>query len=194
MLGLYQMRVIYLSTTLVLALVLGFLIWQSLTKAKLLPAGQSTQTLLLKDLPTSYCPTSAKYVIDVENTESSARVITVKNCREIDLGSISSQVKNLAGVSIKLPKSLPFRLNAAALTQTTIEYAPELGDVNNDGVIDSQDESQILKDLFLTTATTDVDGDKKVTVTDLVYARLHRGTTRASEGPVFTGWDKEIAP
>lgn len=184
------MRVVYFFTIFVLALVLGFLIWQSLNKTRWTPTAKAGSTLNLKYLPPDYCPVEIKFVAGQKAEAATGRILAVKNCREVDLSLVTSQVRAEEWLFFKLPRALPFRLSSNVLTAGTIEYAPELGDVNEDSIIDAADEALILTDMFQDETTNDIDGDKKVTAMDLAYVRLHKGVQRSSDGPVFTEWEK----
>jgi len=135
--------------------------------------------LALTNLPDRYCPSTAKVVVTKPDMNDSKIIldseVAISECRQIELKKIST----LEGISlyyyVKLPKALAFRLRVDS-NDGRYQYAPSLGDVNNDNIIDAVDE-QLVTAALLTTdpdqiAALDLDQDNKITVLDLSLTRI----------------------
>ncbi len=136
---------------------------------------KSNNTLVtFSDLPVSYCPKTANVkVADQFNEE-----MTVINCRQLDLSNLASFFNTGTNIVITLPTALPINLPVGDLKLTSqATLTPQLGDVDNNGIIDEKDEKAVADNLFTTNKAMDVDSDGTVTAADLALVRLHQGTT-----------------
>lgn len=179
------MRNLQLIIILLLAISIGYFIWRVVGGQGLDQVSTNEQKLLsLTDLPPSYCPKTAKVVTSlVAPIGQSGRTVAVTGCRSINLTSFKA-----AKVYIKLPHALSF-----AVTPGSKAYAPELGDVNEDGSINAVDETMARDNLFSTDTANlaDIDSDGSVSATDLVLVRLHQGVAAtAGENGDQINWGK----
>ena len=178
------MRNLQLIIILLLAISIGYFIWRVVGGQGFDRAGTNEKSLSLTDLPPSYCPKTAKVVTSlVAPIGQSGRIVAVTGCRSIDLTTFKAPK-----VYIKLPHALSF-----IVAPGTKSYAPELGDVNEDGSINAVDETMTRGNLFSsdTTNPADIDSDGSVGATDLVLVRLHQGVAAtASETGDQIDWEK----
>lgn len=166
------MRNLQLLLILIFALTIGYFIWQTIDGTSSQPTALKKE-LQLVDLPIQYCPKEAKIVATLGSAAvRTGRVVPVINCRTISLENFTA-----AKLYIKLPQALSFAITLP--TAGSISYAPELGDVNEDGSINAIDETIVSDNLFATGVgnEADVDSDGSVTTTDLVLVRLHQGVS-----------------
>lgn len=136
----------------------------------------------LTNLPDQYCPLQAEVVAFEVAAKISGEAlfdkqVAVDECRYIVLKNLSVQISEPRQFFIKLPNALAFKLEVDSI-KGRYQYALSLGDVNNDNVIDSNDESQVIGALFSTDPNVitknDIDQDKKVGVLDLSLTRVNR--------------------
>ncbi len=141
----------------------------------------------LTNLPDQYCPLLATFVatdLDVDSPKVLLdTAVPIDGCRFIALSKLTGLEDKAQRLFIKLPDALAFRVTIDSLSGR-YQYAPALGDVNDDNIIDSTDEAQISAALFSTdpsqVSTFDLDRDKSISVLDLAITRLNRrsGLTR----------------
>lgn len=175
------MRSLYIVTIAFLALTAGYLIWQTILGERSKPPTVSSELSLL-DLPSRYCPTEAKAVTNLDSlTEQTARVLPITNCRTVSLAPFAAVLEAGNQLYLKIPSALPFTVSQETIA---LGYAPELGDVDGNGVIDQVDEAALIEQLTATTTlpTLDLTGDGRVDVEDLALVRLHQGVG-ATVGP-----------
>lgn len=133
----------------------------------------------LTGLPDQYCPNRAQVVVTDPKNATTILLdtsVAVEQCRYITLKGIIGSVSESRLVIIKLSRALAFRVQID-LPKGVYNYAPSLGDVNDDNIIDSLDENQVATALFSTDlakiAGNDLDRDEKVTVLDLSLIRIN---------------------
>lgn len=175
------MRNLQFLLIVVLAIITGYFIWQTVD-GNVTATTSAAKTLQLTDMPITYCPKVAKIVTNLSASASrTGQTVTVTNCRLINLANIKADQ-----AYIKLPHALSFMISPATATS----YAPELGDVNEDGSINAADEKLVIDSLFgmavndpadldndTAVTATDLDRDGSVTATDLALVRLHQGVS-----------------
>lgn len=170
------MRSLYIVTIAFLALTVGYLIWQTVMTGGIKPTANQAE-LQLSDLPTRYCPTQIRVVSSLaDRAEQTGQLLPVTSCRAVKLASLSKAAADAPLFYFKLPSALPFSLTAAELS-SGVTFAPALGDVTGDGVIDRVDESRLAARLFSQPAdpTFDLTADGVIDAEDLALVRLHQG-------------------
>ncbi len=163
------MRYLQIFVIALLVIVIGYFIWQTVDQSVGTDSTTSTTLLQLNDLPLGYCPETAKVVTSLTpSATETGKTLRVNNCRSINLSSIQAE-----RVYIKLPHALAFAVSPSAEI-----YAPQLGDVNEDGSINDVDERLVTEVLFtIGVQSADLDADQTVTATDLALVRLHQGVS-----------------
>lgn len=136
----------------------------------------------LTGLPDQYCPSQAQVIVTDSKNATTILLdasVAVEQCRYIALKGLVGSVSESRLVIIKLSRALAFRMQIDS-PKGVYHYAPSLGDVNGDNVIDSLDENQVATALFSTDlakiAENDLDRDEKVTVLDLSLIRINHRT------------------
>jgi|GEM_PF-6398969 len=168
------MRAWYSLMVVGLLLVIGFLVWRDINHSVQTTSRQTAVTLT--DLPVHYCPKQVQVVVDQANQPRVGKIIALKNCRTIELSSVLG-TSTVGQISFKLPLALPFQINVADFGTQPVTYAPELGDLNDDAVIDARDESLVSDNLFSSDNQFDLDNDGQVSVLDVALVRLHLGAS-----------------
>lgn len=150
----------------------------------------------LTNLPDQYCPLQAQVATFELNAKTSEKALldkqlVVDECRYVVLKEIFELTSEPRQLFVKLPNALAFRLQIDSV-KGRYEYAPSLGDVNGDNVIDSIDETLVSNALFSIDPTqitaNDIDQDKKVSVLDLSLTRVnHRAGAVRPDGK---NWSK----
>lgn len=138
-------------------------------------------TIELTNLPDQYCPLSAAVVATNLNTKTPKILlditVAIDECRYITLARLSGLGSEPQFIFVKISKQLAFRIQIDSM-KGRYQFAPSLGDVNNDNVIDSNDEAQVSSALFSNDEAqlnlNDLDQDKKVSVLDLGLTRINR--------------------
>lgn len=170
------MKAALIAFLIILGFALGLLVYQYLSQRQ----GQAANPIgvvSLSNRPDSYCPTAAEAKVEPANLSQN---LNVTDCRTIDLRSLATSLASGSKIYLKLPFALTVELNVGASLQSSYQISLELGDVNNDNVIDQTDEQLIRESLFIAAADSrqserDVDGDKTVTMLDLALAKLNHG-------------------
>lgn len=145
----------------------------------------------LTNLPDQYCPLQVQVATFKLNAKTSGAALSdkqlaVEECRYIVLKNISELTNEPRQLFVKLPHALAFRIQIDS-TEGRYQYAPSLGDVNGDNVIDSIDETRVADTLFSVDPTkitaNDIDQDRKVSVLDLSLTRInHRAGAIRPDG------------
>lgn len=138
-------------------------------------------TIELTNLPDQYCPLSAAVVATDLNAKTPKILlditVAIDECRYITLAKLSGLGSESQFIFIKISNQLAFRVQIDSI-KGRYQFAPSLGDVNNDNVIDAADEAQVSSALFSNDETqlnlNDLDQDKKVSVLDLSLTRINR--------------------
>ena len=168
-------NVFVLMVGIVLALIVAFVLIRP-------EAGQVRQGIIeLKNLRDQYCPLRAAVVVADPNTPNAATLfdstVVVDECRFITLNNLTGLTDGPHQVYVKLPGALAFRVVIDSTTGS-YQFAPSLGDVNEDNIIDTKDESQVAEALFSDKSAeislNDIDQDKKISVLDLSLTRVNR--------------------
>ncbi len=143
--------------------------------------GQSG-TIELTNLPDQSCPRLAAVVATDLNVKTLKILIdttvAIDECRYITLDKLSGLGDALPRlIFVKIPGMLAFRVQIDSL-KGRYQYAPSLGDVNGDNIIDSTDENAVVVALSshetAQISPSDLDQDKKVSVLDLSLTRINR--------------------
>ncbi|MEK7202095.1 MAG: hypothetical protein AAB669_00985 [Patescibacteria group bacterium] len=138
-------------------------------------------TIELTHLPDQYCPLSAAVVatdLDAKTPKILLDIeVAIDECRYITLAKLSGLGSEPQFIFVKISGQLAFRVQIDSI-KGRYQFAPSLGDVNNDNIIDSNDETQVSSALFSNDETkislNDLDRDKKVSVLDLSLTRINR--------------------
>ncbi|MDP3992622.1 MAG: hypothetical protein Q8Q05_00140 [bacterium] len=147
-------------------------------------------TIELTHLPDQYCPLSAAVVTTDLNTKTPKilldTTVAIDECRYITLAKLSGLGSGSQFIFVKISGQLAFRVQIDSI-KGRYQYAPSLGDVNNDNIIDSADETLVGSALFTSDeaqiSTNDLDQDKKVSVLDLSLTRTnHRAGVERPDG------------
>lgn len=150
----------------------------------------------LTNLPDQYCPLQvqvATFELNAKTSEKalSDKQVVVDECRYVVLKEILELTNEPRQLFVKLPNALAFQVQIDSV-KGRYQYAPSLGDVNGDNVIDSIDETLVANALFGIDPTqvtaNDIDQDKKVSVIDLSLTRInHRAGAVRPDGK---NWSK----
>lgn len=147
-------------------------------------------TIELTNLPDQYCPLSAAVVVTDLDAKTPKILhdieVAIDECRYITLDKLSGIGSGPQFIFVKISKQLAFRVQIDSM-KGRYQYAPSLGDVNNDNVIDSKDEALVNSALFSNDESQitdyDLDQDKKVSVLDLSLTRInHRAGVERPDG------------
>lgn len=138
-------------------------------------------TIELTNLPDQSCPLSAAVVVtDLKAKTPKISIdttVAVDECRYITLAKLSGLGSEPQFIFVKISNQLAFRVQIDSI-KGRYQYAPSLGDVNGDNIIDRSDETQVSSALFSNDETkislNDLDQDKKVSVLDLSLTRINR--------------------
>lgn len=174
-----QMRRFKVITVLVVvaAVLAGyFLLRPNLTQAR-------QGVIELTNLPDQYCPLLAETVVTDATTKNPTiitdRTVKILECRYIVLSELMDKSNTARQIAIKIPGALAISIGIDS-TRGHYQYAPTLGDVNDDNIIDLSDESQVSLALFSSDptliSTSDLDYDGKVSVLDLSFTRINHRT------------------
>jgi len=166
---------------LILFIVLGVAIfygWRLLRPASTPPV--ASPAIKVTNRPVRYCPTTAQLIVARVVQSSKVQVvfdetIPVRNCDTIPLAQPDLQRPGDFRVYVKLPKARAFQLAMTAPLVTQVTHPLQLGDVNNDNVIDQTDISLVEVGLKTKAADVDLDNDGASTVLDLSLTRLNQG-------------------
>lgn len=180
----------------IIVLVVAVLIFAAYITLRPSSSQQRQGVIELTNLPDQYCPLQVQVATFKLNAKTSGttlsdKQVAVEECRYIVLKNISELTDEPRQIFVKLPNALAFRMQIDS-TAGRYQYAPSLGDVNGDNVIDSLDETQVADTLFSVDPTkitaNDIDQDGKVSVLDLSLTRInHRaGAIR----PDSKNWSK----
>ena len=179
-----RIKVIIVLVVVAAVLALYFLLRPTSTQAR-------QGVIELTNLPDQYCPLLAT-VVATDSTSKSALLdanTTVDECRYITLSKLTALENAPQVIFVKLPGALAFRISIDSI-KGRYQYAPSLGDVNGDNIIDSTDESQVANALFSIDSSqvtaNDLDQDKKVSVMDLSLTRInHRAGVGRPDGKAW---------
>lgn len=147
--------------------------------------------LVLTNLPSQYCPTRARLLLSQAAASGAIidREVNVDNCRYVSLSKYLSGRQDNYIIHLKLARALAFTFELKAPLEGVVEYPVQLGDVNNDNVIDAMDDKAVSQLLFSETSPElDLNGDKIVTIDDLSIVRLNQGVGAAR--PDGAAWAK----
>lgn len=175
---------------LILWLILGLAIllaalsaWQVLSKRT-----TPSAVLTLAGLPGSYCPGQAHLVVLSQESGSSEvlsdELVMVERCRIINLDPTNQLNSNMVyNFYLKLPQALGMHFQSTWPPARSIERHIEVGDTNNDNLINSQDSQAVSAALFQKadkeTQNLDFDGDGQISVNDLSLTQTNRGVGAA---------------
>lgn len=152
-------------------------------------------TIELTNLPDQYCPLSAAVVVTDLNAKTPKIIldseVAIDECRYITFAKLSGLGSESQFIFVKISKQLAFRVQIDSM-KGRYQFAPSLGDANNDNVIDSNDEAQVSSALFSNDEAqlnlNDLDQDKKVSVLDLSLTRINRRA--GTERPDGQSWSR----
>ncbi|KKU43180.1 MAG: hypothetical protein UX60_C0033G0006 [Berkelbacteria bacterium GW2011_GWA2_46_7] len=176
-------KVIIVLVVIAAVLALYFLLRPNLTQAR-------QGVIELTNLPDQYCPLQVAIVVTDPTSKNSKALIdttvAVDECRYITLSKLATFGSEPRLIFVKLPTALAFRVSIDSI-KGRYQYAPSLGDVNGDNIIDLSDENQITSALFsadpLQVSVNDLDQDRKITVLDLSLTRInHRAGVGRPDG------------
>ncbi|MCR4277924.1 MAG: dockerin type I domain-containing protein [Candidatus Berkelbacteria bacterium] len=165
----------------IIALVVVALMFAAYIMLRPSTSQQRQGVIELTNLPDQYCPLQAQVAIFEPNTKTSEKALfdkqlVVDECRYVVLKEILELASEPRQLFVKLPNALAFRLQIDSV-KGRYQYAPSLGDVNGDNVIDSIDETLVANALFgidpIQITANDIDRDKKVSVLDLSLTRVN---------------------
>lgn len=167
---------VLLNTLLVLTfLALVIFGWQYFATNR--PSGL-TPVLTLGNIPGQDCPKNAQLVItDIRKKVVTDRTVVIDSCQNISFSDLSNKRGSFT-VYLKVPGALAFKEVVTLPLAGSLSHDLAFGDINNDNVIDSLDESQVLDGLFKNSAplpAADINKDGVVTALDLAYVRLNKG-------------------
>lgn len=147
--------------------------------------------LRLTNRPTTFCPTSAQVVIVQTANPKTIDFdddVAVANCDQVILeaGSLSGTVEYQLFVLV--PGARALRVVAAGPILTLIDAPIQLGDTNDDNVINEVDQRFVEARIGQTSVealAADVDGDRQVTILDysLVATNQGAGQVRPDQKP-----------
>ncbi|HUD20877.1 MAG TPA: dockerin type I domain-containing protein [Candidatus Saccharimonadales bacterium] len=175
-------RSLWMLISLAILILVGLSAWQLLNLQK---KSQVTGSLVLDDLPTSYCPKEAQVVLRIagENQNLTDQTVSLADCHTIALSPLLAGHNGSLKIWVRLPQALAFSRDFNWPLTQDLTYAPRLGDSNGDNVVDGADEQAVSAQIFAANDTNvgsaDIDGDGRVTVLDLSLVKLNQGVGAA---------------
>lgn len=176
----------YFFGTVVLALI-GFAYYTFVYNPLSAAAPSGSAELTLGEIPHQICPDKAWLLVTSLDQSTSVidRLVPVRECRSISIRNYLPTVAGEYNMYVKLPKALA----ASAVVNTPFEQSITIpirfGDITQDNNIDGSDEKLVIDQLYSLGGPTDVTGDGKVSIEDVVLVRLNKGVgaERADKKP-----------
>lgn len=144
-------------------------------------------TLTLENMPPRYCPKKAEVLLARSGRLLADDYLAIQSCSQLNLAKILNHQSGELKLYVHLPDALAFSLNPA---NQPLSYSPVLGDVNRDNLINGQDEQLVSAALFSQSSQFDVDGDGRVTISDLALVKM--GTGVGVSRPDNVNWSQSL--
>lgn len=147
--------------------------------------------LKLTNRPTTFCPTSVQVVIIQTSNPDSIGFddeVAVENCDQVILSANSVAASGEYQIFVFIPGARALRVVVAGPISTLVDIPIQLGDTNEDNVINEVDQRFVEARIGQTSAealAADVDGDAQVTILDysLVATNQGAGQVRPDQKP-----------
>ncbi len=137
--------------------------------------------LVLDDLPNGYCPDQIWLLVRAsDQTTLSDQAVKITNCRQVSLQSIKPATSTTITIYGKTRHSIAFKKTVSWPVTEDVTVRPEVGDANDDNIIDQADQVIVADSLFRaspagTALPADVDTDGAVTVIDWSLTQVNKG-------------------
>jgi hypothetical protein len=165
------MKYLFIISTLALGAIVGYWVYQDRNNSLISDQPQ----IIFDNLPPLYCPENAEVIITTSDSAVAVldQSVPITSCQIMELESILPTAPAEYQISLKVPKAIAVSFQVSLPLQSSVKVPIQLGDVNNDNIIDGSDEKTLTDSLFLDNSN-DLDADGKVSIDDILLVRLNQ--------------------